>query len=183
MRLFTALDLSPEALAAFASREARLRALVAGRRWQRPENAHLTLQFLGETPEEALSGLSAALRSACAALSPFELALGELGTFGGRRARVLWQGLTGDLAALSALERATREAIAEQGIVLETRRYSPHVTLCRELEGPVDLTALAAAAAGEPVAWRVREAVLYRSHLSSTGPRYEGLERFPLTGR
>ncbi|HEY9724697.1 MAG TPA: RNA 2',3'-cyclic phosphodiesterase [Oscillatoriaceae cyanobacterium] len=183
MRLFTALDMPPSALAAFIAAEASLKERILGRRWQRSENAHLTLQFLGEAPEQALPGLKRELRDACAAISPFDLALGNLGTFGGRRARVLWLGIDGDVEALRALEIATREAIIRLGHALETRRYSPHITLCRELEQPVDLAELESEVAIERVAWGVETAVLYHSDLTPQGPCYTALERFPLGAR
>jgi 2'-5' RNA ligase len=153
-------------------------------RWAAPENVHLTLQFLGAVPEERVPALRAALAAAAAASRPLSLEVKGAGGFpSGRRPRVLWAGVEGDGAALSALVAGVGRLLAPLGFSPEGRPFSPHLTLGRAREGrgaPGLGGALAQAAAADPVPWRADALVLFRSHLSPAGSRYEALERFPL---
>jgi 2'-5' RNA ligase len=188
-RLFVALD-PPDPvrrrLAALAD-ELRRGAGRAGEevRWVRPENLHLTLQFLGAVPEERVTAVEAALREAAAeAGRPLHLQVRGAGAFpNARRPRVIWAGLEGDVAPLVALASALGARLAKLGFAPEDRPFAPHLTLGRAREGrgaPGLAGALAAAALVEPTPWRVPELVLFESHLSPRGPRYEAVTRVAL---
>ena len=104
----------------------------AGLRWVRPEGIHLTLKFLGETDEEDLPGIIAALRDVARLHPPIEIEPGGLGSFGGRRGlRVVWVGLGGQIDALITLAAAIDAALAPQGFKREARAFNPHLTLAR----------------------------------------------------
>jgi 2'-5' RNA ligase len=189
-RLFVALeppDLVRRRLAALAD-ELRRAAGRAGEevRWVPPTNVHLTLQFLGAVPEERVPAIEAALREAAAEARPLSLALRGVGGFpNARRPRVLWAGLEGDLAPLAALAAALGARLAKLGHPPEDRPFSPHLTLGRAREGrgaPGLAGALAGAAQEAPAPWRAAEVVLFESHLSPRGPRYEAIARAPLGG-
>jgi 2'-5' RNA ligase len=187
-RLFVALE-PPEPvrrrLAAVAD-ELRRAAGRAGDevRWVRPENVHLTLQFLGAVPEERVAAVEAALRDAAAGGRPLSLSLHGAGGFpNARRPRVLWAGLEGDLAPLAALAADLGARLAKLGFPPEDRPFSPHLTLGRAREGrgaPGLAGALARAAQAEATPWRATELVLFESHLSPRGPRYEAVARIAL---
>lgn len=128
MRLFTALDLTPEVANALRDLLELLQP-AARLRWSRPENLHLTLKFIGEWPEEKLDDLRRAL--AAVAVQPVDVKLAGLGFFPNARApRVFWVGIDAppEMAALAA--RIDR-AIEPLGIAPEKRPYSPHLTLAR----------------------------------------------------
>ena len=57
MRLFFALTFSPAARACLRQAQERLRAFAPGARYPGEETLHLTLAFLGETPEGRASQL------------------------------------------------------------------------------------------------------------------------------
>jgi 2'-5' RNA ligase len=94
---------------------------------------------------------------------------------------VLWAGLSDPRGAFAALVSALDDLLAAR-FEPEKREFTPHLTLAR-LNPPQDLRKVAAelldvrAGGGEFV---VDALVLYRSHLSPRGARYEALERFPL---
>ena len=70
--------------------------------------------------------------SAAAAMSaPLSLSLGPGGTFGGRRARVLWIGLEGELERLERLAGSLNEQLAVEGWDPPDRPLRPHITLGR----------------------------------------------------
>lgn len=188
-RLFVALE-PPDAvrrrLGALADELRRAAGRAAGEvRWVAPESVHLTLQFLGAVPEERVAAVEAALREAAAeAGRPLSLAVHGAGGFpNARRPRVIWAGLEGDLAPLAALVAALGARLAKLGYPPEGRPFAPHLTLGRARDGhgaPGLGGALAAAARIEPAPWRASELVLFESHLSPRGPRYEAVARVAL---
>jgi 2'-5' RNA ligase len=188
-RLFVALE-PPEPvrrrLAALADELRRSAGRGAGEvRWVPPENVHLTLQFLGAVPEERIAAIEAALRDAAATAGrPLSLSLHGAGGFpNARRPRVLWAGLEGEVGPLAALVTALGVRLAKLGFPPEDRPFAAHLTLGRARDGrgaPGLAGALAAAAQVEATPWRATELVLFESHLSPRGPRYEAIARVPL---
>jgi RNA 2',3'-cyclic 3'-phosphodiesterase len=150
------------------------------------ENVHLTLQFLGAVPEERVPAFTAAVVAAAAAARPAALEVKGAGGFpNARRPRVLWLGLGGDVAAAEALVAALGRSLGPLGFAPEDRPWSAHLTIgrARESRGAPGLAgALAPRPDAEGVPWRAAEVVLFESHLSPKGPRYEALLRAPLGG-
>jgi len=141
IRTFIAIDLPEAVKTQLGSIQDRLRAQLErvgidrGLRWAGPEGIHLTLKFLGETPESLAPELGRYLEESLAGLDAPRLTLAGLGVFPNPRApRVLWVGLAGDLPALLALQRRVESAISPLGFPEESRPFSPHLTLARVAE-------------------------------------------------
>ncbi|MDE2640315.1 MAG: RNA 2',3'-cyclic phosphodiesterase [Chloroflexota bacterium] len=193
-RLFIAVVPPPAVRAALAATQEALRAGLAAPgaevrlRWVRPEAIHLTLRFLGETPDAQRPAIERALAATATAGAPIDLRLGAVGTFGGRRPRVVWVGLEGDVAALGDRASALNRALAAEGFPDEPRPLRPHLTLARVSGRPGRdaharlLSLVAAAPAPGPAAFRVGALELIRSELRPDGPRYTILARAPLGG-
>jgi 2'-5' RNA ligase len=129
MRLFTALDLSPEVLL-------RMERLISGLRpealinWSPLDNLHVTVKFIGEWPEARLDELDRQLGT-LGRREPFGMEIRDLGWFPGKGApRVLWAGVHGG-SALAQLARDTEDRLEPLGIAKEQRPFSPHLTLAR----------------------------------------------------
>jgi 2'-5' RNA ligase len=180
LRLFIALPLPEPALAELAAVQRRLRNSGHPVRWADPQGIHLTLQFLGPTDPALVQPLLEALSRIAPA--PFPLHLGPLGAFPGlREPRIVWVGLAGDTAALSALQAAVAQATAPFGFVPEARPFHPHLTLGRtrpearpEQRRRLGAT-LAAAAPPQPVRWMNAGPLLYASTLTPQGAVYRVL--------
>ncbi|MFF5448704.1 RNA 2',3'-cyclic phosphodiesterase [Streptomyces sp. NPDC012888] len=97
-------------------------------RWNRIEDWHITLAFLGELPAATVPLLRPPLAELAAARRPVRLALRGSGHFD---ERVLWSGIDGDLEALHGLAGEVREVVRECGIAFEDRPLRPHLTLAR----------------------------------------------------
>jgi len=186
LRLFVALDPPAPARDALAAAQARMRAALGAAarevKWVEPGNVHLTLQFLGAVDEALAPAVEGAVQAAAAAAQPLSLEVTAAGAVPSpRRPRVLWAGLSGDLAPLSALVADLGARLAPLGFPPESRPWSAHLTLgrARDPHGAAAL-APAAAVAVAPAPWSAREVTLFRSHLSPKGPRYEPLARVPL---
>ena len=184
VRLFAAVDI-PERV-----REAIDRELTAWRdrlpaaRWVKPENRHVTVKFMGRTLPRLIERVHEACRDAASTIRPFRVGLEGLGVFPSpRRARVLWVGLRDREGGLPALAAALdRELVRE--FPAEKRAFTAHLTVARfNPPQPVaDHARDLEEARIEAQPFRVGSLVLYRSHLSPKGARYEPLERFALRG-
>jgi 2'-5' RNA ligase len=182
LRLFVAVELPASVRQRLADVAEELRGMGLARlRWARPENIHVTLKFLGETPAERRPQIEEALRAAAEGVAPHELTLGELGKFGGRQnPRVLWVDVRGDVDALKALQKRVDARIAPLGFPADERPFAAHLTLARV---PQDLARKVARPLAEAIEAvkvpdtpiPVREIVLMRSELRREGPVYTRL--------
>ena len=188
LRLFVAVSLPEEVRDALGRFQEELRGRgLSGLRWVRPEGMHFTLKFLGDTPAAKVPAISEALTEAIRERRALRLALGSLGTFGGRRGpRVLWLDVTGDVERLQEVQRAVEGALVGLGFPPEERPFSPHLTQARVRQPPppgmAERISQALESAAPPQAeFEVREVVLMRSTLQPGGAVYERLAAFPLT--
>lgn len=126
MRLFVALDL-PWSLREKLSQLAYHG--IPGARWVPPENYHVTLRFIGETPKYRAEDIDLALAALRA--RGFSLTLAGLGTFSkGGRSTALWVGVERN-PQLDHLQNKIEIALQRCGLDPERRRFQPHVTLAR----------------------------------------------------
>ena len=185
LRLFIAVELSREVRELLAAVQRDLAAGGADVKWSAPENIHLTLKFLGDTPEAEVTKLSAALDEAAAGCSAHVARLSEVGAFpDARRPRTIWVGLdepTGQLAALQkSVERVTGYLVPP-----DPRGFTPHLTLGRTRSGR-NVRQLSAMLDGYRLTTLlevpVAEVLLIRSVLGRGGPAYTTLHRSPLGG-
>lgn len=123
-RLFSGIEIPP----AIAQRLTLLRSGLSGARWIDPENYHLTLRFLGDVDGVVARDFAQSLGDIAAA--PFELQLGGLASFGGRKPRAVFASVAPS-EPLQALQRAHERAARAAGLPPEPRNYTPHVTLAR----------------------------------------------------
>jgi RNA 2',3'-cyclic 3'-phosphodiesterase len=101
-------------------------------RWTNPEGIHLTLKFLGDTPEGKVQAVTQGMLAAAAGFEPFELRVAGFGCFPNpRRARVLWVGVPDLPKPLAGVQRAIDLQMARLDFARETRPFSPHLTLGR----------------------------------------------------
>jgi 2'-5' RNA ligase len=176
LRLFVAIELPADWRHELVRRrrllERRLGEAADALRWVGEEALHLTLVFLGNVPAAREPAVHAAIATALASTPRLTLTLADLGTFGGQRPRVLWNGIGGDLDALSRLH-ARLAAGLQPG---ERARFSPHITLARVREGRQigvePRAALANWPRGGPEPFTVQGVSLIRSRLLPGGPVY-----------
>jgi RNA 2',3'-cyclic 3'-phosphodiesterase len=199
MRLFVGIPLADGVTRELTALVAKLRSGGDGLRWSAPESWHITLQFLGNSVPEQLECLKTRLREV--RWAPFAVEMGEPGFFD--RAGVFFADVN-VTPGLGELQRRVVTATNQCGFVAETRLYHPHITLARAAgnreagserareQGNRDarartraLRALKTRARGylHFSRFTAQEFLLYESHLSPEGSRYEVRERFPLVNR
>lgn len=170
MRLFVGLELPAPVRAAVLAAMGG----VAGARWQRDEQLHLTLRFIGPVDRHRAQDVDAALGRVN--IRPFAAELGEAGWFDHRgRIDSLWVGVR-PAEPLAALARAVNAALAGVGIAPESRAFVPHITLARG-RGMIG-------AAGWPqaqlprIGWTVDGIALFESRMGKDGSDYAILARY-----
>ncbi len=179
LRLFLAFDVPREHLAAVDRAAAPLKACWPDARWAPVENQHVTLKFLGSTPAETFDRINEACAEVAPRHRPAPVSLTRFGSFPStRRIRVLWVGMDDRDGLLPALTADLDGVLETLGFEPEKRAYTPHLTLARfkvpqRVNEPL---------ADEPLdlSFDVGSFVLYRSHLSPRGARYEALRTFLL---
>jgi 2'-5' RNA ligase len=191
LRTFVAVELPAEVKRAIAGEQARVQAALADQglastlRWSPVDNIHLTLRFLGDTTPAQQRRLIDGLSAAAHDWSPFALSTGRLGCFPTCRApRVFWQGIEGDLDALSVLQAGVERLVQGVGFAAEERAFSPHLTLARarrESARPAlqetgrALTTLAAEPQPPAISFTVNHIVYFQSDLRAGGSVYTPL--------
>jgi 2'-5' RNA ligase len=179
MRLFTAITLPQDVIAALAELIYQLRP-VARIHWSPASNLHITTKFIGEWPKERLDELTAALK-ALPAREPIPIAVRGLGFFPNPHSpRVFWAAVHAG-PELATLARLTDQALESLGVPPEKRPFSPHLTLARITE-PVPLQALRQAIASLPAtdfgAFAADRFHLYLSQLNPGGSVYTKLSDY-----
>ena len=170
MRLFTAIDLPAAMLEKIGKFLAELRPL-AKLRWTPVENLHVTTKFIGEWPEGRLPEMIAALGRVANPAGLPHISVRGVGWF----PKTFWAGVDGG-EPLVALAHATEQAVAGLGVPVETRPYSPHLTLGR-VKDKVRIEDVTAAA-GDPD-FGAFQASSFFLYLSENG-KYSKLAEFSL---
>ncbi len=136
MRTFIAVDLSEEIRAKIEEiQQEFIRSGLHGAiKFVDPRQAHQTVKFLGEVPDDGVEGIRQAL--AGIRQKSFALELRGVGFFPeasldkARNIRVIWVGMANGAEHLKALQEEVELALQALGFPRETR-FSAHVTLCR----------------------------------------------------
>lgn len=170
-RLFVALELP------VAMRDALLGAMggVAGARWQRDDQLHLTLRFIGEVDRHRATDVAAALKGV--RVEPLDLALAAPGSFD-RRGRIdtLWVGV--DRAEdVAALAQRVNQALLRVGVPAETRAFVPHITIARLPRSAGSIRDFPAQALPKAT-FGISGFALWESRLGHGGADYVVIERY-----
>jgi RNA 2',3'-cyclic 3'-phosphodiesterase len=148
-------------------------------RWVRVDGLHLTLRFLGATPDVRVQELSGALAAAAAGVAPFRVQLTGGGAFPDpHRPRVLWIGIGRGVGELNALERRVDAELRRLGWPPDDRPLSAHLTLARTdgVPGAADFARrLVDMARDVDLSWEADRLVLYKSNLGYGPTHYEAL--------
>jgi 2'-5' RNA ligase len=183
VRLFIAIALPPT-LGAEAA--AILPPALPGLRRVKAENLHVTLAFLGWTPDEQLDQVTSAALEAAASVAPFDVEFRGAGRFPERgRPRVVWLGIAGGAENVRSLGAAVAQALRSRRLKFDDRPLSPHLTLARVADDASAAETRTVAAAVSTLAppalrFRVGEVAVFQSVLSPKGPRYTALATAPL---
>jgi 2'-5' RNA ligase len=182
-RLFVSVDL--DGLADAVADVQDLLADASGLNMTDPGQAHVTLKFLGDTPDHRVETVTEELAAAVddASVGPFTAEFGGLGVFPSLDyISVVWLGVEAGGEQLTRLHEAIEPRTVDLGFDPEDHDFTPHVTLARmEHAGGKELVQ-ETVRERDPTAGTldVTEVRLTESVLTSSGPEYATLERVEL---
>ena len=178
-RLFIAVDL-PETI------KENLESMsfgIPGAKWVSPEQLHLTIRFIGEVDGSLFRDIRDILDEIT--FASFSLQLKGVGYFPPRGTpRVLWVGLEKSQLLL-LLRKKIDTALLRARVEPEGRKFSPHITLARLKNSPVQKIANFLSGNGlfsqEP--FQVEDFKLYSSTLTPKGAFHKVERLYPLTSQ
>lgn len=99
-------------------------------KWVSNKNIHLTIKFLGDTPEFYFNSIVNSIKIASRELHEFNFTLQGVGYFGKPTPKVLWVG-AGKNIALNTFRTNLDNSLSDLGFEKEKKDFTPHITLCR----------------------------------------------------
>ena len=100
--------------------------------WVKNAQLHLTMKFLGHTPESAINDVIDHIEKITPNMNPFDLKIEETGCFPvPTRPRILWLGLKGNLDLLKSMVESIENVLEPLGFTKDSRDILPHITLAR----------------------------------------------------
>ena len=130
MRLFIAINFNTKTRSRLVEQRDELHAVSEKGRFSAPENLHLTLAFLGECDKKQLTAVKSAMDKV--EFKPFEIGIGSIGRFKRTGGDIWWAGVS-ENEHLTELHRKLTKRLTESGFRTEERKFSPHITLGREV--------------------------------------------------
>jgi 2'-5' RNA ligase len=152
----------------------------------KPELMHVTLAFLGTTPDERSADVAAAADTAAREVTAFDIELDRPGRFpASGKPRVVWLAIGAGAPALLALGDSLRAELARRELAFDNKPLRAHLTVGRVREDVSLVDARAVAAGVEAMRlphlrFRADALVVFESKLSPRGPRYTPRARAPL---
>ena len=187
IRAFLAIDPPPDVIRKINDIQRMLRKNIQGLiSWVRPEGIHLTLKFFGDVTQDDVIAISEVIATHATGARTFNLEVKGLGVFPSlRRPRVVWIGISGEVAQLTILQQAIDQRLAACGFPREERPFRAHLTVARikSLQGLSGLdNCLAGNASASAGIFAATGLTLFKSNLTPKGAVYTVLGHFPLQG-
>lgn len=183
MRLFVAFLLNDRVRGCLRTVQDRLRRSCDGVRWVKPEQMHVTIQFLGEVADSDIADVTEAVACGAANGESFTLTVGECGCFPPRGSvRVVWAGANDETGTMLRSVEAIQKELFDVGFEPDRRAWSSHITIGRARNARADSTMRNSIerCTYESLDQRVETAALMASVLSPTGPVYTEVSRAAL---
>jgi 2'-5' RNA ligase len=183
MRVFIAIELPREIQQELGALQRDLKNVTNSARWVAPDSIHLTLKFIGETPEHRVPEIDSALLGLT--WKPFTVSVRSIGFFPGTRSpRVFWAGL--EAPPMEGLAQQIDARMERLGFEKEKRAFRPHLTLARARDMRIDSSLVVAAEKYEEHlfgSFTADRFYLIQSTLKPSGAVYNRLKEYLLEPR
>ncbi len=150
--------------------------------WVKPDNIHLTLKFIGNTPNEDVPKIIDGVGEMLKNHKSFTMDFNRTGIFGSRYApRVLWLGMQNTPQELYDLEEDTLTTFDNLGYLRDRQNFVPHITLGRikELcEKQYFQKIVSGIEQKSYIKQEVNEIILFQSILRPEGAIYKEVKKF-----
>lgn len=160
----------------------KVQTLFPFKRWVHMGDYHITLAFLGATEQQKLESVVELVGKAIRAVKAFPLHIQGVNVFGNKKApRIFWIAVKQE-KQLNTLQSFVFESCLEAGFSLETRPFTPHITLARNWVGPDfehEWLEQYNPFKSVPLSFMADEVVLYKTNLEKI-PKYEAVATISL---
>lgn len=161
----------------------KIKPIFPFKRWVHLQDYHITLAFLGSVQPEQLTSVEKSVYEAIKDQKSFMLDITGLGVFGAQTSpRIFWSSVN-EMKQLFQLQEIVHKTCLEEGFLLDSRPYHPHITLARKWGGnekfKLDDLVTHNPFNGSKLSFKVNEVVLYQSNIENT-PKYEPIKVFSL---
>ncbi|MDR0778973.1 MAG: RNA 2',3'-cyclic phosphodiesterase [Methanomassiliicoccaceae archaeon] len=129
-RIFIAINFNSDTRSRLLSLRDGIRSNSKRGSFTQPNNIHLTLIFIGESSEAQISLVKAAMDKI--SFKQFTITMDRTGYFKRGSGSLWWAGVQ-ENDELSALHHDLASRLVSVGFSIEGRRYSPHITLGRDV--------------------------------------------------
>jgi len=147
-------------------------------RWTRPENLHVTLRFIGNTPVDKTQELSENIKQELKEIKSFESELATTKVFPSeQKPRVIIIDFK-KYEKWTPLATALENAAVNSGFPKEERSFHPHLTIGRNPKGIIKIPE--SIKVSENIILEINEVTLFSSKTYPEGAVYEVIDRFPL---
>lgn len=180
-RLFIAIETEDFLKTELKKIQNTLKKSSANVKWVKPENIHLTLKFLDETPDDKINSITEILNETAGQFSPFDCTINHLGAFPNPEyPEIIWIGIEQNREKIKEIALQLEEKLEQIGFKKESREFSAHITLGR-LHTSAHSLLLSAAIRDYKLplslGQMIKEITLFQSTLTSQGPVYEILKK------
>ena len=186
IRTFIAIELNDRVKQTIRELQGHLKPLGCDISWVKPENAHLTLKFLGDVKMKMIQPLTETIENLCRNLHPIETGLTQPGVFPDfRHPRIVWVGLNDDDGKLTRLAESLETTLGNIGFKKEKRDFQAHITIGR-VKSDKNIHRLTESLENYRlpmgITQNIQDICLYKSVLTGSGPIYSVLASFRLGG-
>lgn len=130
MRLFISINFDEKTIIDISKVRDDIQHHAASGRFSRDENLHLTLVFLGEVDESLVPAIRHTMNNISG--GPFDLKFSFTGSFKRDGGEIWWIGVDHS-SVLQEIQCFLSKSLAEAGFLIEKRKYTPHLTLGRNI--------------------------------------------------
>jgi len=152
-------------------------------KWVKNSNLHLSIKFVGQTPESSLKEIIYNVASITSNIKPFNLEISGTGCFPiQNRPRTLWMGITGNINPLKELVLEIENKLSKIGFSKDKKIFIPHITIAR-INYPQNITPdidLFLKSSYDVIDLEVDRVQFFSSELYSNGAIYSLLKTFPI---
>ena len=144
-------------------------------RWVKGNQLHLTLKFVGDTPEESIDDVRGVMQKVARQMTPFKIFIQGVGCFPKiERPRVMWVGLDGEIDKLNQLVTTVHDGLDPLGFPRDEKEFHPHITMARakypQKKTP-DISSFLNTTY-DPIPFRIEKIQFISSELFPNGPVY-----------
>ena len=154
-------------------------------KWVKPDVMHLTLKFLGPTPNEDISKIKYVLENFSKKKSPLNFEFDKTGIFGSSYdPRVIWFGITNN-EEIKSFGEDLLNLFHENGFKRDRQNFVPHLTIGRikKINNKRYFQNIIDKVKDKKIqSFYVNEIILYQSILKPDGPVYIELGKYNLVG-